>query len=114
MTQTTPVSLSRSKETRYRLLGKVGSVVSYTSIAVGPNGLKKRTPYLIAIVDFGAMRATLPLADVSAGEVKNGMKVVGVMRRMSDPSEDGIISYGVKCVPVVMNIRKSSKNKNNE
>ena len=100
MTQITSVSLSRTRASRYQFLGKIGKVVSYTSIAVGPDGLGRRAPYLVAIVDFGKERATLPLVNTSADEVQTGMRVVGVLRRMFEPTEDGIITYGTKCTPI--------------
>lgn len=99
MWQVSPAIIKRTKENRYRFLGKVGRVKSFTSIAVSPSGLKNRAPYLVGIVDFGKEKATLPLADVEQDEVKIGMKVVGVMRRMLEPGKDEIIVYGVKCVP---------------
>jgi uncharacterized OB-fold protein len=99
MTRLTSVSLLRTKDERYKFLGEEGRVVSFTSIAVPPRGLTNRAPYLVAVVEFGKERATLQLANVEAKEVKVGMKVMGVMRRMSEPSKDGIIVYGVKGSP---------------
>lgn len=95
-----PAYLSRSKKERYEFLGKEGRVVSFTSIAVAPDNLKSRTPYIIAVIDFGKKRATLPLTDVEVKDVELGMKVKGVMRRMQEPDTDGLILYGTKCVPI--------------
>ena len=96
----TPVQLTRTIRDRYQFLGKVGRVVSFTLIRVAPEQLKRRTPYVVAIVDFGTQRATMTLADVRKDEVFMGMKVVGVLRRLYEPSKEGVIPYGVKCVPL--------------
>jgi uncharacterized OB-fold protein len=95
-----PIPLSREKERRYRFLGKIGRVISFTSIAVAPQGLEKRTPYVVAVVDFGGKRATSPIADVGIDGVKTGMEVMGVLRRMQEPNEEEVIVYGVKCIPI--------------
>lgn len=91
-----PALLTRTSEERYRFLNKKGKIVSFTSIAVGPDHLSKRTPYWVAVVDFGKVRATLPLVNGTEKQVKKGGRVVGVLRRMSEPSETGLITYGVK------------------
>lgn len=95
-----PVSLSRNHKIRYKYLGRVGKVISFTSIAVAPTGLNKRVPYMVAVVDFGEEQATVPLIDIGVSGIKAGVKVVGVLRKMFEPTESGIITYGVKCVPL--------------
>lgn len=97
MTEQSPALLARTKDERYRFLGKKGKIISFTSIAVGPENLMKRTPYLVAVIDFGKIRATLPLVNSAAEQIKKGTEVVGVLRRMVEPTEEGVITYGVKC-----------------
>lgn len=93
-----PAKLARTTQERYRFLGKVGRVESFSSVSIGPEGLDRRIPYLVAVVDFGKERAILQLADLKTGDVKVGMKVIGVMRRLFEPGEKELIAYGVKCV----------------
>src|SRR3989304_10487915 len=92
----TPAQLARSFDSRYRFLGKEGKVVSFSLIRVAPERLRQLVPYVVAIVDFGSAQATLSLADVRDDEVFVGMKVVGVLRRLYEPSKEGVIPYGVK------------------
>lgn len=94
-----PVQLTRSLRERYRFFGKRGKVVSFSAVAVPPEGLDQRGPYVVAIVDFFGERATIPLADVLPQDVRVGMEVVGVLRRMVEPDKTELVAYGVKGVP---------------
>lgn len=95
-----PIPLTRKQKERYKYLGEVGKVVSFTSIAIAPRGLEKQAPYVVAVVDFGEERAILPLAEVRLSEVEMKMEVIGVLRRMYEPDNSGVIAYGVKCIPI--------------
>lgn len=95
-----PVFLSRNLKSRYKFLGKVGKVMSYTAIQIAPDYIKKRAPYLVALIDFSGERAMVPIADIKESEVELGMRVVGVLRKLFESRESEIIVYGVKCVAV--------------
>jgi uncharacterized OB-fold protein len=95
-----PAQIKRKQSENYQYLGKIGKVVAFTSVAVGPKGLEKHVPYVVALIDFSGKRISLPLTDVKAADVKTGMRVKGVLRRMMEPKPTEIIVYGVKCAPI--------------
>ena len=88
------------------MLGCEGTIMSWTIIRVPPCGFSNLAPYPVVIVSLsGGKRMTAQLVDLPAGEAgwtENlvGMKVRVVIRRMSEPSIDGIIPYGVKVKPI--------------
>lgn len=92
-----PVFLKRTAGKRYKYLGAKGKVLTFTMVTTGPEDLFNRTPYWVAVVDFGEKRATVPLIEIDPEKIKKGMRVVGVLRRMMEPTKEGVITYGVKC-----------------
>lgn len=86
----------------YAFSGK-GEVYSYTTIYEAPAGYEEQAPYTVALVklDEGPM-ITAQLTDVNHGEVKIGMRVEMVTRKLkNDGNERGIIIYGYKFRPPV-------------
>lgn len=93
-----PVKVWREARKRYQHLGKIGRLISFTNIRQGPAGFEKNTPYWVGIVEFrNGKRATGQIKlKTKNGRLKTGMKVVGVLRRLKDEEEEGVIEYGVK------------------
>jgi uncharacterized OB-fold protein len=57
-------------------------------------------PYAVVIVALpGGRRITAQLVDVDPKDVKKGMNVVSVIRRVTQPTGDGVIPYGIKVKP---------------
>ena len=88
------------------MLGREGVVVSWTVVRVPPAGFSNLAPYPVAIVDFGGGgRMTAQIVDVPApedGQMKDfvGMKVRVIIRRIFEPSIEGVIPYGMKVKPI--------------
>ena len=81
------VKIWRDKEKRYRHLGKMGKIVSFTKITDGN--------YFVGIVKLNDKKRTVgELIDMK--EVKIGDKVEGVLRRLGKSEKNEVIEYGVK------------------
>ena len=95
-----PVKIWRNQKHVHALMGEVGTVVSWTIIRVPPSGFSDMAPYAVALVEIaGGRRITAQLVDVDPARVTRGMKVVAVVRRVTQPSGDGVIPYGIKVKP---------------
>lgn len=113
MNTQSPVKIWRNQKYIATMLGREGTIVSWTIIRVPPGGFSSLAPYPVVVVDLvGGGRITAQLVDPparppagEAGEVgwsENlfGMKVRVVVRRISEPSTEGIIPYGIKVKPI--------------
>jgi len=77
-----------------------GVVVTYTIIRSPPRGYEKYAPYAIAVVELlDGTKVLAQLTDIDLSEVKIGMEVEAVFRKIREDGEEGIIEYGVKFRP---------------
>ncbi|MGA8070643.1 MAG: Zn-ribbon domain-containing OB-fold protein [Halobacteriota archaeon] len=76
-----------------------GKVVTHTTIYSAPENFSKMTPYVLAIVelDEGPKLTAQIVCDPS--EVKIGMRVKSVFRKLGEEGPDGVIYYGTKFIP---------------
>ena len=74
-----------------------GEVYSYSTIFQAPEGFKEFAPYTVALVKLeeGPM-LTAQLTDTDADDVRIGMPVEMVTRRIRSRGDEGTISYGYK------------------
>jgi hypothetical protein len=90
----------KSKLKKVKLKG-VGEVLTYTVIHSAPEGFENRVPYIMAIVKLeDGPCLTTQLVDCEPSEVKIGMKVKSVFRRIQEDGEAGLIHYGFKFKPL--------------
>lgn len=77
-----------------------GQVYSHTTVYHPPEGFEEFAPYQVALVklDEGPL-ITAQLTDVEPGEVKIGLPVEMVTRRLRDDGKRGVIVYGYKFRP---------------
>lgn len=90
--------LWRYNQERRRYLGKVGRIVGWSVVRVGPEGLEKRTPYVVGIVEVMGERVVAQITGVEPEKMVEGMRVIGRLRRLFEVPEDELIVYGVKMV----------------
>jgi len=86
----------------YQFSGR-GEVYSFATIYEPPAGFEEYTPYTVALVrlEEGPI-VTAQLTDVNGKEVKIGMPVEMVTRKIrTDGDERGMIIYGYKFRPVL-------------
>ena len=91
----TPSSLTRNLSGR-------GEIYSYTVMYNVPQGFEEQKPYAVALVklDEGPM-VTAQLTDVEHKEIKIGMRVEMVTRKLREDGDEGQIIYGYKFRPVL-------------
>ena len=79
-----------------------GEVYSFSTMYNAPQGFEEQKPYTIALVklDEGPM-VTAQLTDVDSGDVRIGLRVEMVTRKLREESDEGQIIYGYKFRPVM-------------
>lgn len=85
----------------YDLSGR-GEVYSFSTMFNVPKGFEEQRPYTIALIklDDGPM-VTAQLTDVDHDEVKIGMRVEMVTRKLREDGREGQIIYGYKFRPLL-------------
>ena len=74
-----------------------GKIVSWTKVFVGPEGFEKMLPYYLALIELSnKARVLAQVVDSEEKAIRIGAKVQKVFRKIVDPSEEGVISYGYK------------------
>lgn len=83
----------------YRVSGE-GEVYSFSIVHDAPDFTSMLKPYVVAMVKTAdGIMISAQLVDVDPAEVKIGMSVRAVLRKISTDGADGIIRYGYKFVP---------------
>lgn len=77
-----------------------GTVVTYTVIRTASEQFEQMTPYVLGIVKLDEGPKTTAQIVCSPEEIRVGMKVRPVFRRISADGDSGVIHYGTKYVPV--------------
>lgn len=95
-----PVKIWRNQVNIRKALGKVGTIESFTIIRVPPAEFENQAPYPVVLVNFGSEKMVGQLVDYEKEQLKVGQKVQAVLRKIKNPSVEGIIPYGVKFKPV--------------
>lgn len=79
-----------------------GEIFSFTTMYNVPHGYEDQKPYTVALIklDEGPM-VTAQLTDVDARDVRIGMRVEMVTRKLREEGEEGQIIYGYKFRPLL-------------
>ncbi len=81
-------------------LPRRGTVETYTIIHTTMEGFRSYAPLILAIVKLeNGARVLAPLTDVEPENVREGMCVEAVIRRVHEDGERGLIAYAVKFRP---------------
>ncbi len=83
----------------YKFAGS-GTIVTYSVIHTASEQYEALTPYVIAIVKLEEGPQITTQIVCRPDQVKIGMKVKSVFRRIATDGASGIIHYGTKFVPV--------------
>ncbi|MEK6972965.1 MAG: Zn-ribbon domain-containing OB-fold protein [archaeon] len=76
---------------------RIGTIISYTKVHVGPKGFEYETPYHLALVDLGkGVKLLTQIVDSEDAKIGIGAKVKKVFRKINEGSKIGPISYGYK------------------
>ena len=83
-------------------LAGMGEIYSYSTMYNAPQGFEEQKPYTVALVkmDDGPM-ITAQLTDVDHDQVRIGMRVEMVTRKIREDGNEGQIIYGYKFRPLL-------------
>lgn len=96
-----PVKIWRNQKKIRELLGREGTIVTWTKIFVPPEGFESQAPYVVAVVELSdKTHCTAQLVDYDEKHLKIGQKIKTILRRTRDPGTEGVIPYGVKFKPI--------------
>jgi len=92
----------RSKEFTQVELPKKGKLLAYTVVNSPPKEFAQFAPYIIGVVELeDGTRILAQLTDFKDDELKEGVRVEAVFRKLKVNGEQGIIEYGYKFRPAV-------------
>lgn len=98
---TSPVKLWRNQKHVRALLGRRGTISTYTVIRVPPAGFEGQAPYPVVLVLLeNGGHAVGQLVDYERTQVKIDQPVIAVLRRVKSPDNEGVIPYGIKFKPI--------------
>jgi uncharacterized OB-fold protein len=96
-----PVKIWRNQAHIVNMIGKKGTIVSFTIIRVSPRGFEGQVPFPIVLVEFSkGTRAVGQLVDYDEGDLTIGRNVEAILRRVREPDPEGVIPYGIKFRPI--------------
>jgi hypothetical protein len=79
-----------------------GEIYSFTTLFDVPQGFESYSPYSVALIklDEGPLLSA-QLTDVDPEDIRIGMRVEMVTRKLSEQGDTGLILYGYKFRPVL-------------
>ncbi len=79
-----------------------GEIYSFSTMYNVPHGFEEQKPYTVALIklDEGPM-VTAQLTDIAGVDVKIGMRVEMVTRKLREDGQEGQIIYGYKFRPLL-------------
>ena len=96
-----PIKIWRRQKEIRKILGKKGKILVWTKIYTPGSDFKKYAPYPVILVELENKEKIYgQLVDYRDQDLKTGRKVVSILRKVRDPSIDGVIAYGVKFKPL--------------
>jgi uncharacterized OB-fold protein len=96
-----PVKVWRNQKYVSRMIGKTGTVVSWTTIRVPPADFGYQAPYSVVIVKLDSGESICAqMVDCNKEDLIIGRKVVTIVRRTLESQTDDVIPYGIKVKPI--------------
>jgi hypothetical protein len=81
-------------------LSRVGTVVTATTVFVGPDDFAMQAPYVVALVETPERaRLMVQVVDCEPAAIQPGTAVTLEFRRIRKEGHGGILCYGHKAVP---------------
>ncbi|MDO8428696.1 MAG: Zn-ribbon domain-containing OB-fold protein [Candidatus Diapherotrites archaeon] len=76
---------------------RIGKIVSYTKVMVGPSGFENEGNYYLALIDLGSGAKVLSqIVDSDEQDIHIGASVKKMFRKIGEVEEKGAITYGYK------------------
>ncbi len=93
----------KSRELEEVELPRRGKLISYTVLHDPPVGYRDQAPLIIGIIELeNGVKVFAPLTDVDEKDLKIGMEVEAVLRRINRKEEYGVIPYALKFRPIMI------------
>lgn len=97
----TPVKIWRRTEGVAQLIGKRGTIESFTIIRVAPTGFSQHTPFPVVLIKLASGKKLMgQLVDFQELDFVPGRKVIAVLRRLRTEGKKDVISYVIKFRPL--------------
>ena len=92
----------RSKDFTEVELPRNGRLIAYTIVNSAPKELSDGSPYAIGLIELDdGTRVISQLTDFKEDELREGIRVEAVFRRIRVNGEQGLIEYGYKFRPMI-------------
>jgi len=96
-----PIKIWRRQKEIRKILGMSGKILVWTKIYTPGVDFKKYAPYPVVLVELESKEKVYgQLVNYMIKDLKIGKKVVSVLRKVREPSNEGVIAYGVKFKPL--------------
>jgi len=96
-----PVKIWRKQKTDRDLLGKNGTIISWTEINGAPPQYSSKTPYTVVLVKLDdSSNIYGQMVDFEKKDREIGKKVRSILRRNGDVGPEDVLEYTVKFVPL--------------
>jgi hypothetical protein len=74
-----------------------GTLLEYTVLYQTREGFEKQVPIIVGLIRLDeGLDIVAPLTDEEVNELKEGVRVEAVLRRLRSDSTNGLIQYGIK------------------
>lgn len=101
MTNKNPANIWRKSSKIPTQLGRIGKVLTFTTIHSAPAGFEHQVPYHVGIVNFeDGSKSALEIVDCEQKDLRIGLKVQTVVRRVGSSEPEELIEYGIKVKPI--------------
>ncbi len=92
-----PVKIWRRQKEIRQLLGKKGTILTWTNIVVAAEEFKSYAPFGVALVKLeDGSRIFGPVVDAKPEQIKIGRRVMVTLRKVRKSDAEGVIAYGLK------------------
>lgn len=92
-----PSEIWRNHKKLHKYLNKKGKLLVWTKVSVAPQGFEDFVPYFSGIVEFeDGEKMPVQIIDTKEEKLKDGMKVITVIRKGKKVRPDEIIEYVIK------------------
>ena len=101
---TKPLLCRRCRSRRFSEveLPRTGKLIAYTVLRSPPKEFRDFAPYAIGLIELDdGTRVLAQLTDFRDEELREGVRVEAVFRRVRVNGEEGLIEYGYKFRPVI-------------
>lgn len=90
-----PAKVWREAKLASGLLGQKGKIVGFTKVNVAGEGYENQVPYLVGLIKVNGRLVEGRIVDWEQKEVKKGIRVEAVARRLQLEGDEGLIKYGI-------------------